>query len=122
IAQQGFSQRCWLASQPRNLFIAGGAERSNNCIHEIRIIRWTHADRIAYLEAQSPPGEIELEMTRVLFRFRPAQPAVDQHSGGEWVGPRIRLGSNSGSSFSHSSHFLAAICDRRKCSAVISNR
>ena len=25
VAQQGFSQRCWLSFQPRDLFIAGGA-------------------------------------------------------------------------------------------------
>src|SRR6266513_3263002 len=100
IAQQGFSQRCWLAFQPRNLFIAGGAERPNNSIHEIRIIRWIYADRIAHLEAQSPPGEIELEMTRVLLRFQPTQPAVDQHCGRERVRPRIRRGGNSEASFS----------------------
>src|SRR4030095_4572458 len=51
IAQQGLSQRCWFAFQPRDLFIAGGAQRTNNSIHEIRIIRWIHADGIADLEA-----------------------------------------------------------------------
>src|SRR5580765_799170 len=105
IAQQGFSQRCWLAFQPRNLFIARGAERMNDFINENRVIRWIHADRIADLKAQSPPSEIDLEMARVLLRFRPAQLSVDQQSGGKRVGPGIRQGSISGSSFNHSSIF-----------------
>src|SRR4030095_11165144 len=97
--------------------------RPNNFIHEIRIIRWIHADRIAHLKAQSPPREIELKMACVLFRFRSAQSTVDQHCGRERVRPRIRRGGNSEASFSHSrAQFVAAIRSSRKSSPVIPDR
>src|SRR5262249_24897394 len=75
---------------------------ANDFIHQIGIIRWIHADGIAYLEAQSPAGKIELKMSRVLFRLRPTQPAIDQHSSGRRIGPRKRPGGNSRTNFSHS--------------------
>src|SRR5262249_58708692 len=97
---------CWFSLEPGHLFISSGAKRPNNFVNQLGIIGWIHADRIAYLKVQSPPSEIELKMTRVLFRFRPAQPAIDQHPGGKRIGPRVRQGGNRRWRFKYRSLFL----------------
>src|SRR4029450_1366142 len=87
IAQQRFAECCRQSLRSRDLLRAGGAKRVNDFVDELRIVCRVHRKRIADLKAQSPSGQIEFEMARILFRLRPAQAAIDQKFGGKRVGP-----------------------------------
>ena len=90
IAQQRFAQGRWRSFRSRNLFLAGGPKRVNDFLHKLWIVCRVYRKRIADLKTQSPSGQVEFKMARILCRLRPAQAAIDQKFGGKRVCPRIR--------------------------------
>src|SRR5438874_13377465 len=61
IAQQRFAQRGWFPPGPRDLFIAGRAERMDDFIDQLWVVGWINGQGIANFEAQPPFRQIELE-------------------------------------------------------------
>ena len=114
IAQQRFAECCRQSFRSRNLLLAGSAKRVNDFVHELRIVCRVYRKGIADLKAQSPSGQVEFEMARILCRLRPAQAPIDPKFGGKRVCPRIRRSGNR--SFSMHNGFVAAILGRRKFS------
>src|SRR5215475_10714424 len=92
----------------------------DNFIDQLWIVCRTDSERITDLKTQSPPRQVELKMTRVLCRLRPAQAAIHQKFGRKRVRPRIWSGGNR--SFSMHDNFVAAISRRRKYSSVVPYR
>ena len=76
IAEERFTQR-GLAFWSLDRLVASRADRFQDLVDQLRIVRWPHRHRIADLVVQSPASQIDFEMTRVLLRTFTAQAAVD---------------------------------------------
>src|SRR5215469_13378010 len=66
VAQQRFAERRRGPFRAGDLFIPCGPHRVYDFIHELRIVCGVYRKRIADLKAQSPPGQVEFEMARIL--------------------------------------------------------
>src|SRR6266496_4930721 len=66
IAQQRLVQCRRLALRSWNLFISLGTKCVNNFVHELWIVCRIYRKRIADLKVQSPSGQVEFKMARIL--------------------------------------------------------
>src|SRR5262249_16249417 len=96
IAQERFAECRRFSFLPRDLLIAGRAERTDDFIDQLWIVRCVNSQRIAHFKGQTPSRQIELEMARVLLRFRTAQAAIHDHASRKWIRACVAGGRSGG--------------------------
>ena len=78
IAEERFAQRRFRSLGTLHLFLAGRANCFQDLIDQRRIVRRPDRHRISDFVVEAPAGQVDFEMTRILFRAFAAEAAVDR--------------------------------------------